>query len=351
MNNLRTGFTTGTCAAAAAKAAVILLTGAQVPEGVEVTLPDRTKVRLSLAYAKQRQNAAEAAVYKDAGDDPDITDGAMVIVSARWNKGDDIMFKAGEGVGTVTLPGLSVSPGEPAINPVPRNIIRRAVREVTQRPVELTVSVPGGREMAKKTFNPRLGIVGGLSILGTEGRVRPFSVEALTCALECSLNIARANGVTSPVFVPGHIGRRAALRHFNLAGHQVVEVSNKWGFMLERAAKQNFEHLLLMGHPGKLAKLADNQWDTHSSASGSAVPVISKLGLNVLGKTLRKSQTVEGVFKDLSENERKSLGNAASEMIRRSVLNKFGTSLNPAIIIVNMAGDVLGSAGDLSPWR
>lgn len=351
MSNLRNGFTTGTCAAAAAKAAAMLLNGSQPPADVDVSLPDGTIVNLPIAYTKQRQNIAEAAVRKDAGDDPDITDKTMIVVCASFSKGNDMVFKAGEGVGTVTLPGLSIPPGEPAINPVPRDIIRKAVQEVIKQALELTVSIPGGKKLAKKTFNPRLGIVDGLSILGTDGRVRPFSVQALQCALECTLNVAQATGISAPVFVPGHIGKRAALKHLKVTDRQIVEVSNKWGFMLERAVKLKFKHLLLMGHPGKLAKLADNQWDTHSSMSGSAVPIISDLAKKQLDKKIPESPTVEGIFAALPITERQALGNKTAELIRQSVIDKFGAPFEYAVIIVNMAGEILGSAGDLTVWR
>ena len=147
---------------------------------------------------------------------------------------------AGDGVGIVTKPGLSVPRGGPAINPVPRHMIREAVREVTDRGVRVIISVPGGREIAEKTFNPRLGVIGGISILGTTGIVRPFSSAALRDALKCSLDVAAANGVAAAVLVPGHIGERADRRHFHLAAEQVVEVSNEWGFMLDCASGYPF---------------------------------------------------------------------------------------------------------------
>ena len=142
-------------------------------------------------------------------------------------------FVAGEGVGTVTKPGLQVPPGEPAINPVPRQMILAAIRDVTARGVRVEISLPGGREIAAKTFNPRLGIEGGLSILGTTGIVRPYCTRALQDALKCTLDVAAACGVTAPVLVPGNIGASAARRHFSLREEQVIEAGNEWGFVLD----------------------------------------------------------------------------------------------------------------------
>lgn len=250
MNSLRTGFTTGTCAAVAAKAAALLLTG-ETPAGeVEVGLPDGSRVICPVAFARVLPDGTEAGVVKDAGDDPDITDGVTVIASVSWTDGVEVVLAAGEGVGTVTKPGLQIPPGEPAINPVPRKMICEAVREVTKRGARVVISVPGGRELAEKTFNPRLGVVGGISILGTTGIVRPFSSTALRDSLKCSLDVAAASGVTAPVLVPGHIGERAAQRHFSLTPEQVVEVSNEWGFMLDCAAGSPFTHMLVLDTQG-----------------------------------------------------------------------------------------------------
>ena len=296
MNAGGTGFTTGTCAAAAAKAATMILCGMDPPLRVEIGLPDGVRVALPLEQAEGDTNAASATVKKDAGDDPDVTDGCLVAASVIWQKEDKFALIAGEGVGTVTRPGLSVPPGEPAINPVPRQMIQDAVKEITDRGLQVTISIPGGRELSEKTFNPRLGISGGLSILGTSGIVRPFSTSALRDALKCALNVAIACNIKSPVFVPGRIGEKAARRHFQLVPEQLIEVSNEWGFVLDEAAKYEFSRLLVLGHPGKLAKLAMGQWDTHSSRSTSAVPFVEGLTRDLLGGTEEASRTVEGIL-------------------------------------------------------
>ncbi|MFH1114144.1 MAG: cobalt-precorrin-5B (C(1))-methyltransferase CbiD [Pseudomonadota bacterium] len=351
MTTQRTGFTTGTCAAAAAKAAAMILTGRTPPERVDVELPGGARVELAIAHASGDTVKAEAAVKKDAGDDPDVTDGSLVTATVTWGNGEDVTFVAGEGVGTVTKPGLALPPGEPAINPVPRSMIGSAVREVTDRGVNVTVSIPGGRELAEKTFNPRLGVVGGLSILGTSGIVRPFSGTALRDSLKCALSVAVACGVRNPVFVPGRIGERAAEKLFRFSSEQLIEVSNEWGFILDEAAKEDFDRLLVVGHPGKTAKLPAGYWDTHSSRSPSAVPYVADLASRVLGKVVPDTATVEGLFNDLSGADRRRLADALAADIRSAICARVMARFPVAVVLVNLSGARLGEDGDVSPWK
>ncbi len=352
MNKLRTGYTTGTCAAAAAKAAATLLCGRQVADMVTIELPDGSKAAIPILYVKLRDDNAIAAVRKDAGDDPDITDKAVIQATVAFNNKKRIVFYAGDGVGTVTKPGLQISVGEPAINPIPREMIEKAIQTVTPEGVDVTISVQGGKELAEKTFNPKLGIVGGISIIGTSGKVRPFSVPALRQALKCSLDIAHAAGIKSPVFVPGHIGKTAAQKHFSLKDDQIIEVSNEWGYMLDCLSGYNFEKLLVLGHPGKLAKLAAGYWDTHSSKSESPLPFINKIAEQTINSQFPDAITVEGLFENLGGGDKLLLGNALSEKIRKAVANKINWPDKAiATIIVNMKGNILGQAGDIQIWK
>ncbi len=351
MSSGRTGFTTGTCAAAAAKAAALVLTGHEAPGLLDVELPDGTRVMLPTALIESGKDSAKASVKKDAGDDPDVTDGCLVVAEVAWAEEGDVLLVAGEGVGTVTKPGLSVPPGEPAINPVPRHMIRKAIREVTDRPVSVTVSIPGGRELAEKTFNPRLGVEGGLSILGTSGIVRPFSTAALRDALICELNVAVACKVKSPVFVPGRIGERAARKLFRLMPEQLIEVSNEWGFMVDEAAKIDFERLLVVGHPGKLAKLPNGDWDTHSSRSRSAVPSVTALAEELLGRSVPESRTVEGIFSGLENAERRLLADTLAARIAEAISTRAEKPFPLSVVLVDMRGELLGTWGDVSTWH
>ncbi len=363
------GFTTGSCAAAAAKAAAQLLCTGEEPRSVEIGLPDGTRASFPLLYVCRQDDGAVAAVRKDAGDDPDVTDGAVVEAAVFWTDSDgdqpetansggrfkdnsgrphleagdgSIRFEAGEGVGRITKPGLSIPPGEAAINPTPRRMIEAALREVTSRGIKVTLSIPGGAKLATRTFNPRLGIEGGLSILGTSGRVRPFSCPAVRTSLKYCLNVAAATGVERPVFVPGHIGARAARRHLGVTDEQIIEVSNEWGFILDAAAAHPFRGVTILGHPGKLAKLAMNQWDTHSSRSPSAVPFVADIAARVLGKELGEGNTVEGLFAALSARESKMLGDELAGAVCEAILKRTAAAWEVEVMLVNMKGDLIG---------
>ena len=351
MNTLRTGWTTGTCAAAAAKAAALLLCENRRAESVEIALPGGQTVRLPVEFARATPDGASAGVRKDAGDDPDVTNGAMVVVSVRWQPEGDVVFVAGDGVGTVTKPGLQIPPGEPAVNPVPRRMIRNAIREVTSRPVAATISIPGGRELAEQTFNPRLGVAGGLSILGTTGIERPRCLKALRDSLKVALDVAAACNVKAPVFAPGNIGAKAARERFVLAPEQIVEVSNEWGWILDRIPAYGFSALLAVGHPGKLAKLADGEWDTHSRHSRSAVAYVRRLAGKIGQELKGPYDTVEGLFAELPAAARRTLGNALAASVQEAIEGRMGKRLPAAALLVNMQGDELGSSGDLSPWQ
>lgn len=362
--NFRQGFSTGTCAAAAAKAAARVLMEGTCPATVEVFLPDGTMVEFPVLEPCLADGWGQARVRKDAGDDPDMTHGLVVVGEVTWaeekpwarpeERAEAISFEAGEGVGRVTKPGLSLPPGEPAINPVPRAMILRAVREVTDRPVRVRIGIPGGEEIARRTFNPRLGIEGGLSIIGTSGLVRPYSVPAMKASLVCGLDVARAVGVRDVILVPGNIGERAARRHFAVADSQIVQVANFWGDLLDAAAGRGFSRVLLVGHPGKLAKLVDGEWDTHSAKAASAVALVQTLA----GKDLPAGgfTTVEGVFQALPPARVRQVGDTLAEKVRQVVRQKLSAENDPAavpevaVFLANLAGDCLGCAGDLSPW-
>ena len=351
MSELRGGFSTGACAAAAAKAAALLLRGERSVTEVAIPFPDGTRESFVLETAELLgENQARAAVRKSAGDDPDVTDKALVVALVRAAAGETVAFRAGEGVGTVTKPGLSIPPGEPAINPGPRRMIAAALREVSSGGYQVTISIPGGAELAQRTFNPRLGIAGGVSILGTTGRVVPFSCPALREALACALDIAQAAGERAPVLVPGKIGKSAAERHFAPRSGQVVEVSNEWGYMLEKTVGRGFEALLLLGHPGKLAKLAMGYWDTHSRSSPSASAYVRRIAADLLGDA-PPSETVEGVLEALPPAGRRAVAERVAAEVARSAAARLECGLVPAVVLIDMKGNILGTSGELTRWN
>ncbi len=264
---LRTGWTTGTCASAAAKAAVLgLIHGAPPPE-VEVRLPRGQRVSFAISDADARQ-PGRAAVIKDAGDDPDVTHQAHLTVTAAWlsdhHPAGTVELHAGPGVGIVTLPGLGLPVGGPAINPVPARMIRAAVAEVTHRAVQLTVSVPGGEAMAAKTSNARLGIIGGISILGTTGIVRPFSTASWRASVVQQVDVAAAQGLQHLVLSTGGRTDTAAHRLLpDLAPVSFVEVGDFTGIALRRAAAAGLTRATFVGMAGKITKLAAGVLMTH----------------------------------------------------------------------------------------
>lgn len=260
MKKLREGFTTGSCAAAAALACCIWQRDGQCPRQARIVLPEgRAYIPAIIPHAD-----GSCGVIKDSGDDPDITKGLEVIAHVEISPdAGEIRFAAGEGVGVITEDGLKIPKGEPAINPVPRQMIADAVRGVIgNRGALVTISIPGGAEIARKTFNPRLGILGGLSVLGTSGVVRPMSEEALKESLYAELKMRALQGAETIVFTFGNQGEEALRALF--PDLPIVQVSNYIGFMLDSALELGVRRLIIGGHPGKMAKLAAGVMQTHS---------------------------------------------------------------------------------------
>ena len=278
---LRIGWTTGTCASAAAKAAVTGLVTGHIPDAVEIALPSGKRVAFDVTDADPKQ-PFRAAVVKDAGDDPDVTNGAHLTVEAEWlsdgTPSGTVELAAGEGVGTVTLPGLGLAVGAPAINPVPARMIRGAVAEVTQRAVLLTISVPGGEQMAAKTSNARLGIVGGISILGTTGIVRPFSTASWRASVVQQVDVAAAQGRDTIVLSTGGRTDAAAQQLFpELPAVCFVEVGDFTGVALRRASGAGMSKVVFVGMAGKIAKLAAGVLMTHYRRSKVDVEMLAEL--------------------------------------------------------------------------
>jgi cobalt-precorrin-5B (C1)-methyltransferase len=260
---LRCGYTTGSCAAAASKAAAMALFCDTSLEEVEIETPKGWALKLPIAHLEKGQGWACCGIKKDGGDDPDVTDGLVVYSKVELILRKDIIITAGEGVGIVTKPGLQIKPGEPAINPVPRAMIKKEVYEVLPEDtgVKITISIPGGQQVAKRTFNPRLGIEGGLSIIGTTGIVEPMSTQALKDTLAAQLSILAAQGSKKVVLVPGNYGKSYALKE-GQRQDIIISYGNYIGFALEKAAEYGFKRVLLIGDIGKLIKVSAGIFDT-----------------------------------------------------------------------------------------
>ena len=264
MSGLRTGWTTGTCASAAAKAATLGLVSGQAPEVVEVGLPGGRRVSFPVVPSDP-YDPCRCYVVKDAGDDPDVTHGAHVGADVRRDEGGTgVALRAGEGVGTVTLPGLGLPVGGPSITSVPARMIRAAVAEVTDAPLVVTIVVPGGETMAARTSNARLGIVGGISILGTTGVVKPFSTAAWRASVVQQVDVAAAQGQRHLVLSTGSRTDAAARRLFpGLPLVCFVEVGDYTGVALRRAAAAGFGRVTFVGMAGKVTKVAAGVLMTH----------------------------------------------------------------------------------------
>jgi cobalt-precorrin-5B (C1)-methyltransferase len=342
---LREGVTTGACAAAAAKAAAIYASGVSVPPLVTVSSP----AGRSFLLEPQPMGQGRYGVVKDAGDDPDATNGMTVIAGLEISdKEGPITFKAGDGVGIVTLPGLKVPVGEAAINPVPRSMIEKAVRSVIgTRAARVTISVPGGEERAKRTFNPRLGISGGISILGTTGVVKPMNEESIYASLTLELNTFTADGRTSLAVTFGNTGEQALRKAFGIEGRCVMQSGNYIGYVFDEMARLGFKRALLCGHPGKLLKVAAGSFNTHNrTADGRMEALCTQAAIAgasaETAKELYSCRTTEEAMVIVERRGLNCLWNVLAEVAaRRSKERAFGDIEIEAAFLDNN-GAILG---------
>jgi len=300
---LRRGWTTGACATAAAKAAyAALLTGA-FPDPVEITLPRGERPSFALATTRRDGDAATAGIIKDAGDDPDVTHGALVLATVRLGAaGSGVTFRAGEGVGTVTRPGLPIPPGEPAINPVPRRMMREAIGEVARAhnalisglpeistnsaqvgqarlacDVEIEIAIPGGATLAQRTLNGRLGIVGGLSILGTTGIVIPYSCSSWIHSIRSGIDVARAIGLTHVAGATGATSEAAVRKLYGLPEPGLIDMGDFVGGMLKYIRAHPLPRVSIAGGVAKMTKLAQGLLDLHSKRGAVDLAALAAL--------------------------------------------------------------------------
>ena len=281
---LKRGWTTGACATAAAKAACAALVGGEFPDPVEITLPSGQKVSFALARSDLGPDEAIAAIVKDAGDDPDVTHGAVVTATVRPGApGSGVTFRRGEGVGLVTRPGLPIPVGEPAINPVPRKMIAQAVREAGGEGAdfEVEISVPGGEAMAQRTMNPRLGILGGISILGTTGIVIPYSCSAWIHSIYRGIDVARAMGLTHVAGATGNASELAVQKHHGLHEVALIDMGDFVGGMLKYLRNHPVQRVTIAGGVAKMTKLAQGMLDLHSKRGAADLDALASVAASV----------------------------------------------------------------------
>ncbi|NEY29638.1 cobalt-precorrin-5B (C(1))-methyltransferase [Escherichia coli] len=289
----RKGYTTGSCATAAAKVAALMVLRQQVINQVSIVTPSGVTLRLNVEQPLICGQQASAAIRKDGGDDVDATHGMLIFAQVALNDSGSISIVGGEGVGTVTRKGIGLPVGSSAINRTPLHTIEEAVREVIgpERGAEIVIFAPEGEERAQKTYNGRLGILGGISIIGTTGIVTPMSEESWKRSLALELEMKRAHGMTSVILVPGNHGERFVQEQMQLSGDRVVTMSNFVGYMLQETQRLGFRRVVLVGHLGKLIKVAAGIFHTHSHiADGRMETLVTRLAL--MGATHELLQAV-----------------------------------------------------------
>ena len=331
--NLRRGWTTGTCAAAASKAAYCALLNGEFPSLVEVTLPGGQRPSFSLALEERGEGYARAGVVKDAGDDPDVTHGALIMSTVRrGDPGSGIVFKAGRGVGTVTRAGLPLPVGEPAINPVPRKMIAAALAEVAgpEADLEVEISVDGGDILAEKTRNPRLGILGGISILGTTGIVIPFSCAAWIHSIWRGIDVARAAGLTHIAGATGNTSEKAVAAHHGLPDIALIDMGDFVGGMLKYLRSHPVPRVTIAGGVAKMTKLAQGMLDVHSKRGLADLQALSMLAREAgaseeLARRIASANTVAGAFHE-AEEAGLDIGDRVAELAWRTAARGLGRS-------------------------
>ncbi len=353
---LRRGWTTGACATAAARAAFQALLSGEFPDPVEIRLPRGETPSFALARTSSGEGWARASVIKDAGDDPDVTHHAEIVATVRRGaEGSGVTFRAGEGVGTVTLAGLPIPPGEPAINPVPRKMMTEAIAEVAaahgaKPDTEIEVSVPGGEALAQKTWNPRLGIVGGLSILGTTGIVVPFSCAAWIHSIHSGIDVARAAGLTHVAGSTGNTSEAAVRDRYALPDIALLDMGDFAGGLLKYLRAHPIPKLTIAGGFGKLTKLAQGALDLHSSRSEVDRDFLARLaeragGSEALRAAIGKANTAAEAL-SLAEASGLPLAALIADAARdtaKEVLGEAPVAVN--VLVVARDGRMLAESG------
>lgn len=351
---LRSGYTTGSCAAAAAKAAAhMLLTGESIWQ-VSLLTPKGVLLYLDVEDIQIGQDAVSCAVRKDSGDDPDVTDGILIYTKVSRCPGTELHLDGGEGVGRVTKKGLEQKIGDAAINKVPRRMILQAVDSQREESgstdgLEIVVSIPKGKELARKTFNPRLGIEGGISVLGTSGIVEPMSEQALTATIHLEMKMLKENGYDWCYVVPGNYGSDFLTQTLKFNGELSVKCSNYIGDTIDYAVSLGMKGILLIGHIGKLVKLAAGVMNTHSRQADCRMEVFAAhaalhgASQEITGRLMGSLTTTEAV--DLLKQE------GMLDVVMRSILEKAeyhlkhraGEKLKIGAVVFSMEEGILGS--------
>lgn len=351
---LRSGYTTGACAAAAAQAATITLLKQEVVNQVQTDLPGVAQANFKVNQCVFDRTQASCSVIKDAGDDPDVTHGAEIWATVSWKDEPGINLTGGKGVGMVTKPGLEIPVGMAAINPVPRQMIERSVRKVAEgtldgKGIQVIISVPGGEKLAKKTLNPRLGIVGGISILGTTGIVIPYSVNAYTTCISQALDVAVACGCRQVVLTTGRRSEKFAQSELALVEECFVQAGDFIGYSLEECARRRLAKVIVWGMIGKISKLAAGHLYTNVSDSrvdiGLLAGVAASCGVpDEMLKVLQEAVTANHFRRMLPPEHTRDFCSKLCLLAARKCKEEAGGKLEAECIMTNYDGIILGRA-------
>lgn len=343
---LRRGWTTGACATAATKAALQMLWGAEAPATVGITLPKGEQPVFAVHTAAQGDGWAMVEIEKDAGDDPDVTHGAIVGATLSCS-GGGVVFKAGEGVGTVTKPGLPIAVGQPAINPVPRQMMQEVVAEMAATydkapDVTITIHVQDGAALALKTWNPRLGIEGGVSILGTTGIVRPFSCAAWIASIHRGIDVAVATGTPHVAGCTGATSEATVQRLYNLPDHAMLDMGDFAGGLLKYLKAHPVPRITIGGGIGKMTKLAQGARDLHSKRSQVDFEALNGWAQAAGLPDMRDANTALEAFERGGVELADIIARAALAQVQ---LMLDGTSIIADVVVIDRAGKVIAQEG------
>ena len=357
---LRFGWTTGTCATAAVNAAYTAMLAGQFPDRVTIVTPSGKNADLEVAETSSGSDSSgdwfRAGIIKDAGDDPDVTHGAMICATLRKGAaGTGVTFSGGDGVGIVTKPGLPVAVGEPAINPVPRHMMQDAVTELAAElggtvDVAIEISVPDGATIAKKTWNPRLGIEGGISILGTTGVVRPFSCSAWIASIHRGIDVARANALPHVMGSTGATSEGWGQGAYSLPDIALIDMGDFVGGMLKYMRRHPVPNLSILGGFGKMVKLSQGAIDLHSARSQVDFDALAALAcrFGMDRDAVASANSVLEVSQMATDDQRSALAEAVAARARETALSHLrGAETVVEVAVISRDGQLLGRAGTI----
>jgi cobalt-precorrin-5B (C1)-methyltransferase len=353
--SLRSGYTTGACATVTSLAAARLLFNLPATQHCSITLPKGQVVEFALPCCELTHDGAMATTVKDAGDDPDVTHQALIRSHIALTPRQGVYFYAGEGVGTVTRKGLSIAPDQPAINPVPRLMIQQHLQQLAHEQhytggFSVTLSIKNGEKLALKTMNPRLGIIGGLSILGTTGIVRPFSCSAYIASIHQGIDVAKANRIQHIAACTGSASETMICNHYpHLSEMALIEMGDFVGAVLKHLKKAPIAKVSLVGGFGKISKLAAGHLDLHSRKSSIDLDFLATVARKegadfTLEQQIRGSNTSVEALQYCQQNNI-SLANAICALALQKVVSIVPTQCHCEIWAINRMGDTVGQAG------